>query len=62
LSGVEHDHPERAVVLAGQQVADDRLPVGLVLISLALGWAETAEVIHDEIDVALVAERHDRRG
>jgi len=38
------------------------LAMGVVLRRLAPGCAEAAEVVHDQIDVALVAGRHDRGG
>lgn len=53
LGRIERDHADWCVVLAVQQGADDGRSVARFFIGLAPASAEPAEVVEDEVDVAV---------
>src|SRR4030088_2912638 len=46
---VEGDHPQRIEILPAQQILDDRRRVGGLLVGLAIGAAERAEIVHHQV-------------
>ncbi len=61
FGGVEANDPNRVLILSFEHVHDDGLEVCPLDIRFAIGPTVSAKVIHDDIDVLIVAIRHDRR-
>jgi hypothetical protein len=59
--GVEANDPNRVLVLSIQHVHDDRFEIGPLDVCLAEGPTAAAEVVDDDIDILILAIRHDRR-
>ena len=56
LRGVERDNPDAIAVLAINQIANDRLIIGVFFVRLSPNTAKpAAELIEDEINVLVVA-------
>jgi hypothetical protein len=50
LGGVEGDHAKRVRILATQEIADDRLAIGLGGVGLVIGEAVPAVVVQDQVN------------
>ena len=61
LSGVEGDDPDRACVLAFEQIDDDGFQIVGFDVSFTIGSAIATKIIDEEVDIQIVALRHDRR-
>src|SRR5258708_17347547 len=62
LGRIEADDPNRVLILPFEHIHDDRFEVSLLGVGLAVGPAVAAEIVQNDIDILIVAPRHDRRG
>jgi hypothetical protein len=59
FGGVEGDNADRASILPLQQVEDDGLQLGCAVVGFAPDSTKPAEIVHYQVDVVIVAGRHD---
>jgi hypothetical protein len=61
LGAVEADDLDRAVILAGEQIGDDGLEIGRLVVGFTPDAAQPAQIVHHEVDVTVIATGNDGR-
>jgi hypothetical protein len=60
FGGVEADDPDRVLILPFEHVHDDRFEIGALDVGLPEGSTAATKIVHNDVDVLIIASRHDR--